>query len=100
MARRGGANEDLSNVEFETSEDVEVVPTFNSMVSESIGFLVSVRYGDRFAVCALVYKLNRCHSLCDIFADMDFYYCSLTGTSRGIIESNLRIWYVNYMNFV
>lgn len=28
MARRG---EDLSNVEFETSEDVEVVPTFNSM---------------------------------------------------------------------
>lgn len=33
MARRGGNNEDLSNVEFETSEDVEVVPTFNSMVS-------------------------------------------------------------------
>lgn len=28
MARRG---EDLSNVEFETSEDVQVVPTFNSM---------------------------------------------------------------------
>ena len=25
------ANEDLSNVEFETSEDVEVLPTFNSM---------------------------------------------------------------------
>lgn len=24
-------NEDLSNVEFETSEDVEVVPTFDSM---------------------------------------------------------------------
>lgn len=24
-------NEDLSNVEFETSEDVEVVPTFQSM---------------------------------------------------------------------
>lgn len=33
MARRGAPNEDLSNVEFETSEDVEVVPTFNSMVS-------------------------------------------------------------------
>lgn len=31
MARRGAAGEDLSNVEFETSEDVEVVPTFNSM---------------------------------------------------------------------
>lgn len=29
--RRGGNIEDLSNVEFETSEDVEVVPTFNSM---------------------------------------------------------------------
>lgn len=33
MARRAGNNEDLSNVEFETSEDVEVIPTFNSMVS-------------------------------------------------------------------
>lgn len=33
MARRGAPNEDLSNIEFETSEDVEVVPTFNSMVS-------------------------------------------------------------------
>lgn len=31
MAARKGANEDLSNVEFETSEDVEVVPTFQSM---------------------------------------------------------------------
>ena len=31
MARRGAAGEDLSNVEFETSEDVEVVPTFHSM---------------------------------------------------------------------
>lgn len=31
MARRGPPNEDLSNVEFETSEDVEVIPTFNSM---------------------------------------------------------------------
>lgn len=30
-SRRGAAGEDLSNVEFETSEDVEVVPTFNSM---------------------------------------------------------------------
>lgn len=30
-ARRNAANEDLSNVEFETSEDVEVIPTFNSM---------------------------------------------------------------------
>lgn len=33
MARRGAPNEDLSNIEFETSEEVEVVPTFNSMVS-------------------------------------------------------------------
>lgn len=33
MARRGVPNEDLSNIEFETSEDVVVVPTFNSMVS-------------------------------------------------------------------
>lgn len=33
MARRGVPNEDLSNIEFETSEEVEVVPTFNSMVS-------------------------------------------------------------------
>lgn len=31
MAARKGGNEDLSNVEFETSEDVEVVPTFQSM---------------------------------------------------------------------
>lgn len=31
MAARKVANEDLSNVEFETSEDVEVVPTFQSM---------------------------------------------------------------------
>lgn len=29
--RRGQQTEDLSNVEFETSEDVEVIPTFNSM---------------------------------------------------------------------
>lgn len=36
MARRGVPTEDLSNIEFETSEDVEVVPTFNSMVSENI----------------------------------------------------------------
>lgn len=34
MARRGAPNEDLSNIEFETSEEVEVVPTFNSMVSK------------------------------------------------------------------
>lgn len=31
MAARKGGNEDLSNVEFETSEDVEVIPTFQSM---------------------------------------------------------------------
>lgn len=31
MARRGAQGEDLSNVEFETSEDVEVIPTFHSM---------------------------------------------------------------------
>ena len=30
-SRKGNPNEDLSNVEFETSEDVEVVPTFQSM---------------------------------------------------------------------
>lgn len=36
MARRGVPTEDLSNIEFETSEDVEVVPTFNSMVSENV----------------------------------------------------------------
>lgn len=35
MARRGAPNEDLSNIEFETSEEVEVVPTFNSMVRKS-----------------------------------------------------------------
>lgn len=38
MARRGPQNEDLSNIEFETSEEVEVVPTFNSMVSEAAFF--------------------------------------------------------------
>lgn len=42
MARRGAANEDLSNIEFETSEDVEVVPTFNSMVSVCV--LSTVRH--------------------------------------------------------
>ena len=31
MARKGAPAEDLSNVEFETSEDVEVIPTFNAM---------------------------------------------------------------------
>jgi ATP-dependent RNA helicase len=30
-SRKNPGNEDLSNVEFETSEDVEVVPTFQSM---------------------------------------------------------------------
>ena len=30
-AKRSAPNEDLSNVEFETSEEVEVVPTFQSM---------------------------------------------------------------------
>lgn len=31
-ASRGrGIQEDLTNVEFETSEDVEVLPTFNTM---------------------------------------------------------------------
>lgn len=35
MARRGVPNEDLSNIEFETSEEVEVVPTFNSMVCQT-----------------------------------------------------------------
>ena len=29
--RRGVEEEDLANVEFETSEDVEVIPTFDSM---------------------------------------------------------------------
>lgn len=29
--RRVVQSEDLSNVEFETSEDVEVIPTFDSM---------------------------------------------------------------------
>lgn len=29
--KRTVLNEDLSNVEFETSEDVEVIPTFDSM---------------------------------------------------------------------
>lgn len=31
MARKNAQAEDLSNVEFETSEDVEVIPTFNAM---------------------------------------------------------------------
>lgn len=44
MARRGAPNEDLSNIEFETSEDVEVVPTFNSMVSEMKISTVAHRY--------------------------------------------------------
>ena len=30
-SRRAVAEEDLANVEFETSEDVEVIPTFDSM---------------------------------------------------------------------
>ena len=29
--RRGVEEEDLANVEFEASEDVEVIPTFDSM---------------------------------------------------------------------
>lgn len=52
MARRGGAlNEDLSNIEFETSEDVEVVPTFNSMVSLNI-FSVFINYNESFPFCS------------------------------------------------
>lgn len=31
LSRKNAPAEDLSNVEFETSEDVEVVPTFNAM---------------------------------------------------------------------
>lgn len=31
ITRKNVPAEDLSNVEFETSEDVEVVPTFNAM---------------------------------------------------------------------
>lgn len=31
MARKNGPDEDLSNVEFETSEEVEVVPTFQNL---------------------------------------------------------------------
>lgn len=31
MARKNAQAEDLSNVEFETSEDVEVIPTFSAM---------------------------------------------------------------------
>lgn len=30
-SRKSNQNEDLSHIEFETSEDVEVVPTFQSM---------------------------------------------------------------------
>lgn len=30
-SRKSNPNEDLTNVEFETSEEVEVVPTFQSM---------------------------------------------------------------------
>lgn len=30
-SRKSNQNEDLTNVEFETSEEVEVVPTFQSM---------------------------------------------------------------------
>lgn len=30
-SRRVAQTEDLSNVEFETSEDVEVIPTFDNM---------------------------------------------------------------------
>lgn len=40
MARRGVPNEDLSNIEFETSEEVEVVPTFNSMVCVCVLLIV------------------------------------------------------------
>lgn len=42
MARRGVPNEDLSNIEFETSEEVEVVPTFNSMVRRSPIRMISI----------------------------------------------------------
>lgn len=31
MARKSGPEEDLSNVEFETSEEVEVVSTFQAL---------------------------------------------------------------------
>lgn len=31
LSRKSNPNEDLTNVEFETSEEVEVVPTFQSM---------------------------------------------------------------------
>lgn len=54
MARRGAPNEDLSNIEFETSEEVEVVPTFNSMVSIRRNGLSII--GKRFNFEALHFK--------------------------------------------
>lgn len=69
MARRGGNNEDLSNVEFETSEDVEVVPTFNSMVSIKLVDLL---------VCTFVPQCKRL-SVCfgtGCFAAYSRYLCA------------------------
>lgn len=56
MARRGVPNEDLSNIEFETSEEVEVVPTFNSMVSNIRGNILILMI---FAIDILCQFLNR-----------------------------------------
>lgn len=50
MARRG---EDLSNVEFETSEDVQVVPTFNSMGLREELLRAIYAYGECFRVFSL-----------------------------------------------
>lgn len=70
MARRGAPNEDLSNIEFETSEEVEVVPTFNSMVNFYLMFhLYSIA---DYSNIHCVLHFNRAYgkSFCELFMPM------------------------------
>lgn len=51
MARKNAQAEDLSNVEFETSEDVEVIPTFNAMNLKEELLRGIYAYGKFLCVC-------------------------------------------------
>lgn len=62
--RRVPANEDLSNVEFETSEDVEVLPTFNSMALREELLRGVYAYGECDFGETVIFALEKVSFLC------------------------------------
>lgn len=57
-SRRVAQTEDLSNVEFETSEDVEVIPTFDNMGLRDELLRGIYAYGIVGVLCFVMHKLN------------------------------------------